>query len=495
VKKVVGYVQLLMKNRFSVASNIVSVRSRTLFSRNDLTANKNLCESISYAFILASLFCSFLSLSIPVHAEPGDITLSIYTRDLMQYRENLPIVFNSGTQTFEFLQPIPRLFLSSLRVDPIVKDSSIKTITTEFLPEGIDFATLWSLHAGKMVSFQQGTEFYHGKILRATDTHIYLQPDTTQSRVEVIDKNMLSTITFDSLPLASGPSRIAWNVFSKFEQTAPVRISYLAPGANWRAAYHLWLMGDNTAKLQGSYSIENTTTRDFHNVNVELIAGDPLLGSDDAPAERTSHPGGFLNSPDEWNGYQKYVLPKSIDLPARHACQIEFLPTTHVSGRTRYVIENATLESAPVICELEFSLGKNHARALPWGEVTIYGDTINGGTFVGEDYVGPASAGSNIKVRTGVTFDITAHKERLKFERKAQNESEETTRVTISNATDRPIPITLHEPQYGSWKLLSSSTTSGRIDPSKTDATSIEWVLTIPSQSEDYVEYTLAKNR
>ncbi len=433
----------------------------------------------------------------PCLAELSSVRLTIFTRDLMQIKETHSVTLNSGIQTLIFPQPIPHLSVSSLRIDPVVSDASVRAISSLYQQEALDMASIWGLYNGRWVSFQQGSEVFRGKLIRVTDTHIYLQPDSTMTRVEIIDKNVLNSIAFDSLPApAAGSSRFEWKAFSRFDQTIPVRISYMTSGANWRAAYHLWLTDPNAGLLQGEYSIENTTSRNFMQAEVELIAGDPQLTLDDGPIEKmVTAKSGTNAASTAWQGYQRYLLPSPVDLPAHSAVQMELLPVIPVAGETRYILENATVQSATIHREFTFHLPDSHQQALPWGEVTIYGDTVNGGTFIGEDYLGPASSGSLLSVSTGGVFDLSAKKERISYQRKNRNDAEETYRISISSAMSENITLVVREAIYGNWRLLHSNSKAGTIDPTTTNAAAIEWQLKIPAQSEEILEYSLEKTR
>ncbi|MDK9699388.1 MAG: hypothetical protein OEM52_04455 [bacterium] len=444
--------------------------------------------------------CCLLCWQTVVSAPIRDVRLTVYTRDLLQYTETLIVDFRDGEQIVSFEPVLPGAFVSSLRIEPLRSLKELLPLSTRFVPSEFEIADLWKQYRGQWISFQQGNERVEGKILHISDNHLFLQPDTTLPRVELLDKNSFNWLSFDTLPVgAQGVSKLLWKVRSDGSRREPIRFSYLAPGANWRAAYHLWKIDANHAELQSDFSLENTSGTSLPDVQLTLVAGDVGLSTDQETNQKVGAAVTGKNaSSNAWQGYQKFEIPQKVDIDAGSTLQLPYFPRTRIEGREQYVVEEATTQSAPVFTEFVFSLAKHSAlgsKAMPWGEITVYGDTVNGGTFAGEDYLPAMPAGSEFAVRTGTAFSLRAHKERTHYRRLSRNESEESVRILVSNATTKTVPVILREMLFGSWQIVTATNSTGAIALQRSDATMAEWKIQVPAGGEEYLVYTVRYQR
>ncbi|HEY9512616.1 MAG TPA: DUF4139 domain-containing protein, partial [Rhodanobacter sp.] len=118
---------------------------------------------------------------------------------------------------------------------------------------------------------------------------------------------------------------------------ATAALSYPTSGIGWRAAYVATLQPGSRCRMQfaSRASIANRSGRDWHDVQLTLIAGEPNMAKDSAPRPMLATARGFnakaesADLPEQTSlaDYRSYTLPAPVELPDNSVSQVPLYAT------------------------------------------------------------------------------------------------------------------------------------------------------------------------
>ncbi|WP_430389149.1 DUF4139 domain-containing protein [Dyella sp. 20L07] len=291
--------------------------------------------------------------------------------------------------------------------------------------------------------------------------------------------------------------------------TTQATLSYPTAGLGWRAAYVGTLQPGNSCKLQfeSRASIANRSGRDWKDVLLTLVAGEPRIVKSSAPrpmmayAARAKADSADLPEQTSLADYRSYTLPTAVDLPDNSVSQVPLYATRTIDCERTSLYENGGnwMPPQPMIAR-DYSPGGNNTivstlqlrafDSLPAGYLRVLtADRQGTPQFIGEGQLGDTPKGSDAHIVLGTAFDLRGEHERTAFNvDKAGRTLDESFRITLSNAGEsaRTVTVREHPQRWHQWTLVSSSA-----KPSKQTTDSLEFQVTVPAGGKATLDYAV----
>ncbi len=339
----------------------------------------------------------------------------------------------------------------------------------------------------------------------------------------VIVPTVNASIELSSLPdgLRTKPT-LLWHLASPAGGEHAVRIDYMTGGLTWRADYNLLMAADEkSASLAAWVTLLNVSGATWKDAELRLIAGSvrrvqggrqqavrAMRGREMAMAMDA---GGFEE--ESFGEYHRYTLGFRVDLPANSTQQLTLFPTaTGVKVAKELVYDGSYgggFGDAPNLNQHEgeanitavkvWILADNTEAAglgmpLPAGKVRVLQmDDKGSSEFVGEDLIGHTARGGNLRLNIGDSFDVTGARRRMDFALESgRKTARETVEVTIKNGKKVAQQVKIRERlwRWSTWTLANAAVDGKPVEPTKTDASTIEQMVTVPAEGKVTFSYT-----
>ncbi len=206
--------------------------------------------------------------------------------------------------------------------------------------------------------------------------------------------------------------------------------------------------------------------------------------------------------------YHLYTLPRPTTLKENQTKQVALLDAGGVPLRKEYRLDGGGHyyqgrygdlgQKLKVAVFVEFDNRKaaqsRHA-ALPKGVVRVYKQDRSGQPqFIGEDRIDHTPENETVRLKLGEAFDVTANRKQTDF-RKLGGDSrynyrfESAFEITLNNAKDEAVTVTVVEPVPGDWKVLGESHKHR-----KGSANAAVWEVPVPAKGEAVLSYRVEVN-
>jgi hypothetical protein len=348
-----------------------------------------------------------------------------------------------------------------------------------------------------------GQPLASGTLLRADDGLLVQEPSgrTSLIREYAAVRAQGSFQTGSSLQMRVDASRAG---------KANATLSYTTSGLGWRAAYVGTLEPGDGCKMQfeSRASIANRSGRDWNNVQLTLVAGEPQFArptSGPRPmafAARAKVADAALPEQSTLSDYRTYALPGTVDLPDGSVSQVPLYTTRTLpcERTTLYETGGGWMPPQPMINQ-DFATGGDstgivstlqfHAfDSLPAGYLRVLTADRNGTPqFIGEGRINDTPKGGDARITLGEAFDLRGHRERTTFTVDKNGRTlDEGFRVTLTNASDSPRTVTVreHPQRWRQWTLVSSSS-----KPSQQTTDTLEFKVTVPANGSATLDYAV----
>lgn len=308
---------------------------------------------------------------------------------------------------------------------------------------------------------------------------------------------------------------LRWQVSAQEAGERKLQFSYATGGLAWRAEYLARVATGDGCKLalEGAAMVANQSGVSFRDVALTLVAGEPNRVREDAPQRyRTmaaAAPPPIAEDaavePRRSGEYYAYPIPARSTLMQGAIERVPLFPplpgiACERGYRTRPALTpwipprplvapgyNDASGPQPVTTAVSFANTREAGlgRPLPAGRVRV----MEGGDFLGESQLGHTPEGADIHLDVGVSFDLTAERERRGFRVDLGGRSmTESVAVTVRNARDASVTVIVDEPlpRWTDWEITSSS-----VPGEKRDAQHVEFDLEVPARGERVLEYTV----
>lgn len=289
---------------------------------------------------------------------------------------------------------------------------------------------------------------------------------------------------------------------------AKASLSYPTAGLGWRAAYVATLQAGTACKMQfeSRASIANRSGRDWKNIQLTLIAGEPHFAKASAPRPMMATARGFsakaeaMPQQDSIGDYRSYTLPAPVDLPDASVSQVPLYATREMSCERTALYENGnTFEPQRPNLQRDYyqggsaivsSLKLKAFDSLPAGYLRVLSNDRNGTPqFIGEGRIGDTPEGSDATITLGTAFDLRGERTRTGFSvDKAGHSMNESFRISLSNAGDRARTVTVreHPNRWRQWTLTSSN-----IKPGEKTTDTLTFLVNVPAHGKTTLDYAV----
>ena len=436
-------------------------------------------------------------------AVPQDVYLEIYNRDQALVREIHTVDLDKGLNSIDFRGIAEGIYGHTAQITPLKHPENVNTRSVSYNYDLVTHDKLLQKYLGQWFSFNADDMIYEGRLLRMDDEHIFLQPDTTELTIEVIQRGKLTEMYYPSLPegLYTEPT-IVWTVNSdKKHKNEPVELSYLTSDVSWMCDYRAEIIDDGKLKLSGYFTIDNQLPISFQNANIALVAGSTHRSTDPAGSDASAVEQRSGQSDDKRSGadaqkffeYYRFTLENKFDLQSNRTIQTPYFEAMSITAEKRFTLPHLYEgENVRVQYILANSKANGLGLPLPEGDIGIYRRADDGAlSFVGEDFLGMTPVGGEAKIDVGSAFDLTAKRQRLAQVRPAMNKHEETWQVEINSARDADCVVHVEQKVFGYFTLKSATVNGADVSADSENAGSLIFLVKVDGNSVSKLIFTL----
>ncbi|MDJ0978023.1 MAG: DUF4139 domain-containing protein [Erythrobacter sp.] len=407
-------------------------------------------DALRLAAISLSGVCSAAafaqSVPDPDETQQGDVSLTIYNRDLALIQDIRELDIANGESRIEFPDVSARIRPETL---------SFFAPATTIVEQNFDYDLLTPTKMmekaiGQTVTLLRtnpatGVETRERAKVLSTAGGVVIQ---IGDRIEVLrDDGLPVRVIFDRVPpnLRARPT-LSVRLDSERAGTRPVSLRYLSSGLGWSADYvALYNERDDSIDMQGWVTLTNNSGTTFHNADTLLVAGNPSGSRARSFGNRGLTRAGTESADRERLGdFYLYPISGRTTVAKAQTKQVSFLDVQGVPARKVYSISVGWRQNDEnpqnVSSAISFSSSRDQGLgdALPAGAVRFYQrDSQGTPQFIGENRISHTPMGSELTLVTGDAFDITVQSELEKRERITESEWEKTARFRVYDENDK----------------------------------------------------------
>jgi hypothetical protein len=296
-----------------------------------------------------------------------------------------------------------------------------------------------------------------------------------------------------------------------------LRLGYFTGGAAWEASYQV-VLGPAGARVTGMAVMFSQALR-AENAEVQLLAGEV---SRSRPEERQPRAMAVKRgmvaaemalsdaaTQQRVGEFHLYTLGGRHTLLPGLTTSVALFDPAQVKYQREYVVRGDVPfwgflpqqgeETEPPV-EVVYTLTRPRKtdfgdRPLPGGIARLYQpDSAGGLQLVGEASIKHTPAGNDLKLNAGTAFDITAKRIQTGYvtrrdstkARGAHTVATADYKVTLKNATDSAVTVTVQEERAGEWSVVSSS-----MPPEKVSSTITRFRVRVPARGEAVLTYRI----
>ena len=478
-------------------------------------------------------------------ADDNATALTIYNQNFFVAREHVPLDLQSGVNEARYTGVAAHLEPDSV----ILRDPSgrpLQILEQNYRNDPVSPEMLLSFYEGKTIDFAvsrnaDGSDVkIKGKVIRSgfVPTHWingYPQQTSTQPIVEVDGVLRFGLPGQPIFPAFSADSilkpTLSWLLQTNQPGKFDAEISYVSGGMDWKSDYNIVVQDGKGADgrshtdlldMIGWITMHNESGKGFENARIKLLAGDvnkiqeqTLAGraygamKEAVLADAAAAPVVREKSFDE---FHLYTLQRPTTLRDEETKQVEFVRSTGIHAQRLFIYDGARIADYAyytpeqirsdvnygtvsnrkiwVMEEFKNSEANNLGIPLPKGKLRFYRrDTDGHLEFVGENTIDHTPKDETIRVYTGNAFDVTGERKRTNYRVDSnQRWMDETFEIRLRNHKKEPVDVRAAEHLYRwtNWNLTEKSSPF-----KKNDAQTIEFPVTIASNGEQVISYTV----
>lgn len=470
------------------------------------------------------------SASEPDQTQQGDVSVTIYNRNLALVQDVRQLDIAQGESRIEFpdvsanIQPQTLNFFSP---DTAILEQNFDydLLTPSKMMEKAIGQTVTLLRTNPATGLETKER---AKVLSTAGGVVVQIGD----RIEVLrDDGLPVRVIFDRVPpnLRARPT-LSVRLQSRRSGARPVSLRYLTSGLGWGSDYvALYNERDNSIDMQGWVTLTNNSGTTFHEADTLLVAGNPNAQGGRSFGNRGMTRAGTESADRERLGdFYLYPIEGRTTIANAQTKQVSFLDVQGVPARKIYSIAVGWRQNDEnprnVSSAISFSSSRNQGLgdALPAGTVRFYQrDSEGTPQFIGENRIDHTPMGSELSLVTGEAFDITVQTEVEQRERITQSEwikSERfqvfdkndaliargekerrrstdyyrtTMRYTLTNAKDEAVEVKLSQMGLGRyWWGYDYRVVSEDIEGQQINYSRREYTIPVPAEGERVVRVT-----
>jgi len=285
-----------------------------------------------------------------------------------------------------------------------------------------------------------------------------------------------------------------------------LEVSYLTGNINWNADYVLVLnKEDNGLDLSGWVTVDNQSGAAYKNAKLKLIAGTIHRAESPQLRNRYAEEYEMTAKVASANGFQEqgffeyhiYDLQRPTTIKESQTKQIELLQASGAKAQKEMLVYGVQkwfarryeeqIPEQPVKVYVKFKNSQENqlGMPLPAGVVRVYKkDSQDKLQLIGEDRIKHTPKDEEVKLEIGEAFDVVAERKQTDYREITSGVHESEWEVTLRNHKTEPVTVSLIEPLYGNWLVISNSHPFEKVD-----AFTIRFNVNVPKDGEVKVTY------
>jgi hypothetical protein len=451
---------------------------------------------------IAALLIPVLVLPV-MSAEKPVVSLDIYNRDLAMVRDVRTVSFEKGVQSIDFTGIAEGIYGHTATVTVLAKPQNFTTLELTYHFDLVNQNKLLEKFIGKWFSFSAEDATYQGRLLAMDESNFFLQPDTLDPAIQVVDRKKLTEMFYPGLPegIFASPT-LRWTVdASKAVDDVEVEISYLTTGITWMCDYRGELVDGDSLKLAATFTISNDLKQQFPDAEVALVVGKPHRSEDpkgSSGGDEVSTPGAGKTSEkgdraEKLGEIYRYKLPRQIDLTGMQTIQTPFFSGRGFKVEKRLEFPHL-LDDQVVAARLRFETpsGITGGTPLPEGDIGLYRRTKDGDlAFVGEDFIPITPAGGKIDLTVGQAPDVTARRVRVAQARSDRDMSQDSWQIEVVNGGSIGVTVWAEQRVYGYYKIASTDLNGSSVEPVVEESGRLFFPVKVAANSKSVLKFSI----
>jgi hypothetical protein len=435
------------------------------------------------------------------------LALTVYSgQDLAIVQETRTVALDAGAQALRFDDVAPQI---DPRTVAVTVPDGVRVVEQSFrwdLPTSQALLQRW---VGREVELVETDERMRTRVTPATLLSLDGPTLRLGDRIAIAPPGSLRLPPVAGEEIFTRPT-LQWRLDAAKAVHGPVEVSYATGGIGWGADYVARLDAEQTkAHVTAWITLRNDGGTAFDDARVALVAGEVRRA---APPERAmagmvARDVAFAAAPaakvaeTELAEYHHYALPEPTSVAPGETKQVELFVARDVGVAKRYVMQGAQQwlrapqrdqgKDVPVHVFLDVANTKANrlGRTMPGGVVRFYAPTEGGApALIGEATIGHTPEGKTLELEIGDAFDVSATRIQTDFRLVSQEpwQAESAYEVTLRNQRKEAVTVTVREPVFGQWEVVSSS-----LPAKKVDATTLAFEVPVPAGGEATVTWRI----
>ena len=438
-----------------------------------------------------------------------EISVTVYNGNFAIIREKRDVLLPLGEFELEFQDVARSIDPSSVSVTTDSDEKGLQVIEQSYRFDLLNKQTLLERFLGQKLKYSRSVlEGTHFERLLREGILLSINPQVVRFGDEIeIEPEGIISLGYLPDDLKTTPT-LLWSVENMVRRRHGLQISYLTENISWRADYVLTLSADESeASLDGWVTLVNQSGAAYRNARLKLVAGDvqririppQMARRASQEALGLSAEAGQVPSQESFFEYHLYDFPRRTTLEANSVKQVRLMTARDIDVVKSYVFQNDVMQyqaqgtqklKANVILTFRNTLGNNLNVPLPAGKVRVYKADSDGVLLLaGEDRVQHTPVNSDIEIKVGRAFDVTAIRKQTDYRRLGNRGVEVGYSITVKNHKDKAIELVVKEKLNGDWVITQKSHKGEKLD-----SATMAYRLKLREGAEQTITYTARFN-
>lgn len=443
-------------------------------------------------------------------SDQKEVAVTIYNEDLALVRDHRQVSLPTGENSLALREVSAMIRPETALLRNIKSPGKLTIFEQNFDFDLLTPHKLLEKYVGREVLLvrtnpETGEEsFEPAKVLAANDGVVLRVGDRIETGVP-------GRLVFPDVPanLRDRPTLVV-DLENRVSGRQDLELSYLTGGLSWRADYVAELSPDDSRlDLSGWVTLSNRSGATYGNALLQLVAGDVNRVRDEMTRQgdvmmesavmKSAAPRMQQESLFE---YHLYTLQQPTTIRDNQTKQVALLNASGVPVNKEFRLQGSPYyyrgqqgdlgQKLKVGVFVEFDNRKQSELGLPLpkGVVRVYKQDGQGRPqFIGEDRIDHTPENETVRLKMGDAFDVTASRKQTDF-RKLGGDSrfnyrfESAYEITLKNAKEQPVIVTVAEPVPGDWRILVENHKH-----EKAAADTALWKISVPAKGETVLTY------
>jgi len=443
-------------------------------------------------------------------ADQKEVAVTIYNEDLALVRDQRQVALPEGTIDLALREVSARIRPETALLSSLTRPGGLTILEQNFDFDLLTPGKLLEKYVGRDVQLvrthpETGKDIFETARVLSANSGVVLQVG------DRIETGAPGRLVFPDVPknLRDRPTLVV-SLDNEQAGQQTLELSYLTSGLGWRADYVAELNAEDTAlDLSGWVTLTNQSGTTYNNAQLQLVAGDvnrvqekmrvrKAVMMEDAVSMAASAP----MREESLFEYHLYSLQRPTTIRNNQTKQVSLLNASSVPVQKEFRLQGSPYYyrgqqgdlgqklKVGVFVEFDNRKENNLGMPLPKGIVRVYKQDKSGSPqFVGEDRVDHTPENETVRLKLGDAFDVTADRKQTDFRKlggdgRYNYRFESAYEITLKNAKDEEVTVTVAEPVPGDWRMLSESHKH-----SKASSDMALWKIAVPARGETMLTY------